>query len=743
MDWVKKICFGLPILLLFYTELQAQEVFQIPRIDQEPHLDGNLNEQVWETLQASSLFMLNPNDEAPPSEQSEFKIAFSDKYLYVAIYNFDTEAEKIQSTSKRRDEMALSNDWCGISLDTYLDKENALDFATTPAGLRLDMQIENDGDGDFPVNPDWNVVWDVETKITNEGWFAEFRIPLSSLRYQVIDGKVTMGLAIFRYIARKSEWSTYPKMSNEFGFWSWAKVSAFQKVELEDIKAINPLYFSPYVLAGFQQNFDLNEAETAYAEENTFQRNIGMDVKYGLAKNLTLDLTVNTDFAQVEADDQEVNLTRFSLFFPEKRQFFMERANVFNYQFGRDGHLFYSRTIGLYDGNQVPLWGGGRLTGRIGDWDIGAMSLQTAPFDEDGVRVLETSNHSVMRARRKLPLNKNSYAGVMVTSLIEKDGGTDLAYGLDAILNLAGNTYLDVKLAQSYDSDEDQGENHFDRSRYGISLSKRAFEGFSYVLHYDKAGKSYDPAMGFEFREDYRKLGHHTSWGIMAPEKSKLLRYSFGFHGDYFLRNEDNSLETMFIRPSFELVTKNSSDFSIRLQYEWDDVREEFDLSDDIVINPGEYKNIGVDANYSTSSEKPLHVETGIYSGTYYGGYRNSFSISPNYSHGNTWKFSGTYQFYRIDFNETNELYQTHLFRLKVWYMYSIKLSAYANVQYNSLTESFFLNAKIRYNHREGNDFYIVFNDGVNTNRMRKVPHLPFSDQRTVLLKYTHTFRVR
>ena len=202
---IKKVL-GILCASLAMPILSAQTPLIIPKIEIEPRLDGNLSEPVWDALDAIPLVMLNPNAGSKPSERSEFKIACTDKYLFFAAFNYDSEPEKIQSTSKRRDDLELNNDWCGLMIDSYNDKENALDFSTTPVGLRLDMQLINDGVGDFPANADWNVIWDVETKKTNEGWFAEFRIPLSSLRYQEIDGKVTVGLGVFRYIARKSEW---------------------------------------------------------------------------------------------------------------------------------------------------------------------------------------------------------------------------------------------------------------------------------------------------------------------------------------------------------------------------------------------------------------------------------------------------------------------------------------------------------------------------------------------------------
>jgi len=729
--------------LIYSQNLKAQEAIVIPRLSTDPVLDGNLFEPVWDRVEDHHLTMCLPNSGGPPSQPSSFKIGYTDQYLYFAAFNYDSEPDKIQSTSKIRDEMRLNNDWCGLSLDVYNDKENALNFSTNPASLRLDMQLLNDGEGLMPFNRDWNALWEVETEITEEGWFAEFRIPLSSLRYQVTDNKVYMGIAAFRYIARYSEWNTYPVIPDQWGFWSWAKVSMYKEAELRDVKSINPLYFSPYVLGGAQQTNALTDDETSYQTETTWKRTVGLDIKYGLAKNLTLDLTVNTDFAQVEADDQEINLTRYSLFFPEKRQFFMERANVFDFSFGDEGQLFYSRTIGLYDGQQVPIWGGGRITGRAGKWDLGIMSLQTGILeDEDGERILGTLNHSVVRMRRQVPLNKNSYMGFMGTSKVGGAGNHNTGAGLDAILNLKGDTYLKLAWAQTLDSSNQQILT-IDQARHEVLLQRRVYDGFSYDLGYERSGIAYNPEMGFEFRGDFTKLRHIFGYGMISPKESSLARQRLSITGEYYFRNEDMSLETVNIMPTYVFVTKNSSDLTLYTSYIYDDIRSSFDLSKDITIQPGQYQNLGISAMYSTSGEKMYSATLRAYSGTYYGGWRNSFSITQLFSVKNTWRFDLRYYFYRIDFSEPDQLYLSHLIRFKLAYMYSTKLSATSYIQYNSLSESFFINARIRYNPKEGNDLYLVYNDAMNASRYDYDPILPLSDQRTILIKYTHTFRIR
>jgi hypothetical protein len=736
-------CF-LPLVILFpQTGLIAQEVLHIPELDSEPVLDGNPYEPAWEKIEAIKLVTCLPNSGAHPSQPSSFKIGYTDQYLFFAAFNYDSEPEKIQSSSKIRDEMQLNNDWCGLSLDVYLDRETALNFSTTPAALRLDMQLLNDGEGAFPANPDWNALWEVVTQTTEEGWFAEFRIPLSTLRYQVTGQKVTMGLAAFRYIPRYSEWQTYPQISDEWGFWSWAKVSRYHLAELHGVKSINPLYFSPYVLGGFQQSAGLNDEGTAYNNEHTWKREIGMDVKYGLAKNMTLDLTVNTDFAQVEADDQEINLTRYSLFFPEKRQFFMERANIFEFSFGNEGQLFYSRTIGLHEGRQVPIWGGGRLTGRAGKWDLGFMSLQTGTLaDAQGETILGTKNQSVARVRRQIPLNKNSYVGFMGTSKIGTEGDYNVGAGLDAILNLSGNTYLKAAWAQTADSSV-SNPLHPDNARHEILLERRVYDGFSYGLSYERAGAAYNPGLGFEFRGDFTKIMHRTGYGVIAPAKSALARQQFTLTGTYYFRNSDGSLETAVMKPLYTFFTRNAAELYIYPTYTFDDVRDAFSLSDEITIQPGRYHNVGMAADYFTSAEKMYYASFSAYSGSYYGGWRNSFNIYQLLSLKNTWRFELDYYFYHINFRETEQLYRSQLIRLKLTYMYSTKLSAASYIQYNSLTRKFYINARFRYNPREGNDLYLVYNDAMNPYRKEYDPVLPLTDLRAILIKYTHTFRIR
>ncbi|MBN2266118.1 MAG: carbohydrate binding family 9 domain-containing protein, partial [Candidatus Aminicenantes bacterium] len=264
----------------------------LSRIQGPVTLDGRSDEAAWQGIAPLPCVCYLPDSGAAPSERTEILIAYDDDFLYAAGRMYDREPDKVQATSKKRDDMKLSNDWFCITLDTFVDRENALCFSTNPAGLRLDMTIFNDAQGDFPADKNWNTFWDVATARDTEGWFAEIRIPLSSLRFQAAAGRVVMGLIATRYIARKNEAITFPFIPPKWGFWGSFKPSRTQPIVLEGVTRHRPLYVAPYVLGGYGRSYELDETETAYGAKDKFIFEPGLDVKYGLTNNLTLDLTL-------------------------------------------------------------------------------------------------------------------------------------------------------------------------------------------------------------------------------------------------------------------------------------------------------------------------------------------------------------------------------------------------------------------------------------------------------------------
>lgn len=737
------------LLYLVSLDSLSQSLSVIQKMDKEPVLDGLPFESAWDSIPTRTFFMLLPVSGGAPTQRSEAKIGYTDKYLYVAGYMYDNEPDRIRAKSKKRDEIGGTNDFFGIALDTYNDNENALSFYTTPAGLRLDAQIFNDGQASYPMVPmqtDWNTLWEVKTRIDERGWFAEMQIPLSSLRYNNTDGEVIMGINFYRYISRNAEADIYPRTSNEWGFWSFTKPSKFEDVELSGIRSINPLYFSPYFLGGIERNSSLNENETGYNSSTRWEAQPGMDVKAGLSKSLTLDLTVNTDFAQVEADDQQINLTRFSLFFPEKRQFFLERSSIFDFKFGKTGQLFYSRTIGLNEDQIVPIWGGGRLTGRAGLWDIGIMSLQTGYLKDDQTaeEVLPSVNNSVARLRRKIPINTNSYAGGLFTSKVDIYGKYNLSYGVDGVINLHNNDYLNLALASTSESDLKKGTSFSDLSEIYLQWERRTYKGFAYDVNYTRSGNSYNPALGFEYRKDFTRYGGVLSYGFIPGAKSKHLKqHQFTLDASSYTRNNDQVTETVEIKPYYTLSTKRDHTFGMGTTYSQENDIDTFHLSKDVYIPHGSYTSTDFWFFYQSPSFNPGNLNILLITGQYYDGWINSCRFVPSLTLGGNWILDFTYEVNDIKFKERNQHFLSQLFMFKALYMFSTAVSTSSFIQYNNQIDKVIWNIRFRFNPKEGNDLYLVYNDLLNTSRHEYTPVLPQSSQRTFLIKYTHTFRFR
>ena len=715
---------------------QSAAPYVLPRIQGKVVLDGLSTEPAWNGIKPLPVVVYTPNSGAEPSETTEILVAYDDDFIYVAGRLYDREPDKIQATSKKRDDMKLSNDWLGIVLDTFHDRENALGFFTTPAGLRLDMAVFRDAEGVFPVNQNWNTFWDVNTVRNNEGWFVEMRIPLSSLRFQAVEGRVVMGLTAWRYIARKNETITFPAIPPKWGFWGAFKPSQTREVVLEGVSSHKPFYVAPYVLGGYGRSYELNDAETAYDRKDKFVREAGLDVKYGLTNNMTLDLTVNTDFAQVEADNQQINLTRFSLFFPEKRLFFQERASVFDFNFGNETSLFYSRRIGIHEDTLVPIYGGARLTGRVGPWDLGLLDLQTA-----GVEGLPSENFGVLRVRRQV-INPNSWVGAMATNRIGADGTFNTAYGFDGIVKLFGDDYLSWNWAQTFADGEKNQVFSLDPAKFRVNWQRRTLEGLGYDLDFSRAGIDYLPAMGFEFRENYSRFGNSLLYGWLPGEKSWLLRHSVFVNGFVYLQNDGGEVESSEIAPGWQFTSKSGYAATIKPKFSYENVSEGFSLSDEADIPAGRYHFFDLNLKFQTPSTKSFYLTGSLDAGSFYDGNRFSWGISPFWDVSSSLEISGFYGFDRATFPEREQKFIAHIGRLRVLAMLSTKFSAAAFIQYSSDSNAVTANVRIRYNPREGSDFYIVYNDGLNTDRLREIPALPHSMGRTLLVKYTYTFNI-
>ncbi len=733
------ICLGL-FLISEISFGQDREQYLLSRINGSVTLDGLSNEPAWEGIEPLPVIEHAPDFGNEPSERTEIFVAYDDDFLYVAGRLYDQEPSKIQENSKQRDSGDPSSEWFGIVIDSFNDKENALAFFTTPAGLRWDAAVFNDaqqnpGTTSPPLNFSWNTFWDVATVRNGEGWFAEMSIPFSSLRFQDNNGRVVMGIICRRKIARKNESVIFPAIPPDWGFWSKFKVSQAQEVVFENIYSHKPLYIAPYVLGGFGRYHELNEEETAYKRFDDFEHELGLDVKYGLTNNLTLDITLNTDFAQVEADEQQVNLTRFSLFFPEKRLFFQERSSNFDFSFGGPNRLFYSRRIGLHEGKPVRIYGGARLVGRVGPWDVGAFNMQTASIEE-----LPSENFGVYRLRRQV-FNPYSYVGSIVTTRIGTDGSYNTAYGLDGIFRLFRNDYLTLKWAQTFETEQENNPFSLNPSRLCVNWERRTIKGLGYNSIFSYSGPDYNPGIGFEIRGNFTCFYNELWYGWFPEEKSAIFRHKVFLDELLVLCNTDGATETAYLGPGYEFETRSGYEGRIMTDLSYENVPEPFSFSDDAEVPEGKYFYYGLKGEFNTPSSKPIYTKVNLDAGSFYDGRRITLGLSPRWNTSSSLELGGSYQFNRVTFPDRDQHFTAHIGGLRILYMLNTRFSATAFIQYNSAVDAVITNIRLRYNPREGNDLYLVYNEGLNTNRYYgEDPVLPFTDNRTIMLKYTYTF---
>lgn len=732
--FVIQLLLGLINVYPLIIKVDNPPVLPIERTTAAIVFDGRIDEAAWQAVEPLPMTMYQPTFEGALTEQTEVRVTFDDTYLYVAGRMHDSDPDAIRVTSLYRDN-TFSDDRLGFMLDTFNDNKSGLHFFVNAAGVRNEVLVSDDGSS---FNVDWNTYWDVVTTRDEGGWSAEIRIPFSSLGFQSVDGLVTMGLMVYRDIPRKNERHVFPAIPPDWNVWTSSQA---QKITLAGVQSRKPVYVTPYVLGGIGQTAQPRANGDGFFLDGQRTEDIGLDLKYNLTSNLTLDATINTDFAQAEADDQQVNLTRFSLFFPEKRQFFQERSSVFDFRMLGFDRLFHSRRIGLHQGEAIPLLGGGRLVGRIEGWDVGVLNMQTA---RRGALDLPSENFGVVRLRRQV-FNAFSNAGAMLTTRLGDDGSYNVVYGLDGEFRLFGFEYLTLKWAQSFDQARTDNSNatlgnsgHF----YG-EWERRKLEGWSYWNRAVWSGRNFEPGLGFLRRRDYFGGQGLLHLNTFPGDGSPFFR-TMPFHIEYDLavRNEDSSVESFLFNYDLAFWGKRGmfSYTSFSVQYE--DLRRPLFFSADAFVPEGAYTFYDASTMLRTRSGKPLQATFITGTQSFYDGWRTDASVTGTWNQSRHLSFDATYALNAVRFPDRDQELNAHIARLRVRSAIDTRLSLNAFVQYSSAANFISTNVRFRYNVREGNDLWIVYNEGLNTDRFRDDLSLPLTNDRTILLKYTYTFGI-
>ena len=704
------------------------------------HLDGFVDEPAWEDIEPVPLVMYSPMYGGELTEATEIRIAYDDRYLYVSGRLFDSDVTGIRANSFTRDGFS-GDDQFSVVIDSYNDHETAVAFVVNPNGARSDRAVWGDAEwtaGTRPFNSDWNAHWDGLAQQTSDGWSAEMRIPFSTLGFQNTGGEVEMGLIVYRSISRKNERHVYPDISPEYGFFGFGKPSLAQRVTFSQVDRTTPIYVTPYLLGGMTQIPTLNEppgAQAAYwdtTDEPT--REPGLDFRYSPSSNLSIDLTANTDFAQVEADDQQINLTRFPLFFPEKRQFFQERSATFDFATGGvTDRVFFSRRIGLDRGELVRIYGGARVVGRAAGLDFGLLNMQTAPT---GGRPGE--NMGVLRLKQKV-FNANSSVGGILTTRVDANGQRNVAWGADSEIRVFGDEYLTLKWAQSFDDDVVE-RNPLDAGTFFAQFERRRQEGLNYSAQYRRVGVDYLPRLGFQLRSDFTLFGGSTEYSWFLGADSQLRAVTVGGTTEHFYRNSDLTPESRSYAPMLRVGMKSGGFFTLTSRSSFESIRAPFRVAG-LQINPGEYWFHEADVSWRLSRGSQLRGELGGSAGSFYGGRRVSLQLNPAFNLSRHFELRPGYDINRFEFPGQSHL-TTHLARLRLDFSLDTHLSFSALAQYNSTVDQTSVNARFRYHFREGVDLWVVYNEGYYMDRSNGGvdPRLPFSSGRALMVKYSHTF---
>jgi hypothetical protein len=707
---------------------------QLVRLGQPIRLDGRLDEPAWDSVPPLPLAMYTPTFGGPLTERTELRVAYDDRYLYVGGRMYDTEARKVRANTLYRDRYS-GDDIIAIVLDSYNDRQTAVWFTVNPAGTRIDRTVSNDAEfsAGEPMNDNWNTFWDVATTRSDSGWFAEIRIPFSSLGFQTLEGRVTMGMIVYRLIARKNERQVFPAIPPNWDL-GFAKPSQARRIVLEGVHGRRPVYVTPYGLGGASWRATLDTGAGRFRLPRNGTSEAGLDLRYSPTSNLSLDLTANTDFAQVEADDQQVNLTRFSLFFPEKRQFFQERSAIFDFNTGGISRLFHSRTIGLANGAPLRIYGGGRLVGRVGDWDLGFLDMHTAGRD-----TLAAENFGVLRIRRGV-FNANSTVGGLVTTRVAASGRRNVAAGLDAVIRPVGEEYLTLKWAQTWTTGSPNPLAGWQQSRMLVRWERRNRTGLGYAAELIHSGAGYDPGMGFALRSDFTSLELRPAYRWLVGSRSPFRTVTVAAPGQSFWRNADGTVESAEVAPALGAEFKSGEELGLTVRNSYESIRSSFAISGGAQVVPGDYWFHQVELQLTAARNASFRPTIQLSAGSFFDGSRIGLAARPAWNPSRYLELGLDYDYNRVRFPGRGERLDLHVVRLRVQAALDVHLSLATLVQYDNAAGAIGVNARLRYNFSEGRDLWMVFNEALNTDRPGAVtPRLPLTQSRAVMVKYTHT----
>jgi hypothetical protein len=677
-------------------------------------LDGLLNEEAWALAPVASDFtQREPDTGQPASERTEIRVIYTPGTLYIGVMAFDSEPDQIIAKEMQRDEPLWRDDAIDILFDTFNDDRNAYLFETNPNGARTDALISDEG-RDF--NLQWDGVWDVKAQLTPEGWSAEIAIPFSTLRFD--PQADAWGFNVLRYIRRRAEQA----------FWSPILLDA-------DVKRVS-LYGSLTGIRGVQPGWNLNvKPFTTATAESSSQPNsendldFGLDVKYGVTRGLSFDGTINTDFAETEVDSLQVNLTRFSLFFPEKREFFLENAGIFEFGPGDIGtsapllKVFHSRRIGISPGGgEVPIDWGVRLTGRVGGWNLGVLDVQTDSVVDTEV---PRDNWAAFRVSRNF--GERSVLGMIFTQRAS-EGNTNRVFGPDIDYKPTPQLGINGYVVSS------------NNTRIGGTSDWSAGAGarwtgsiWNWNVGWVRVGENFDPQMGFLLRRGVHRYNGRVTFEP-RPKIANLLNLHFELDGQIFTRIDEGTETRLFRLDFFGLRTAAATELVGFTNQSFERLFAPFEIVPGVLIPEGDYDFGTVGARFLTHSSRPVSVEAATEIGGFYDGDRwlgnLMLRLRPNrfIRSETTWEFN--------DIELPGGSFNAHILRQRLAVAFTPRILTNVLIQYNNLIDELSMNIRFNWIYRPGSDLFIVYNE----TRHSRYSFITERD-RQFIVKFTYLFQ--
>ena len=728
------------ILLLFaalaYLQVIAQNSnpnqnlnFDVSFLEQDPIIDGEiLEETLWnQVFPIRDLKQIKPNYGAPASEKTEIRIAYTSKTLYIAVVCFDTAPEKIVVSDSRRDADLNDDDSFLFIIDTYNDQQNGFLFGTNADGMEYDAQIDNEGEGNFSANRqqggvvggtniNWDASWEVKTKKGNFGWSAEFAIPLRSIRFNGGENK-TWGINFQRNISKRSETAYWANLPLGFDI---KRLSLAGKMHGLNLKSPKNLKIIPYGLAQSVQN---NHPPKSTSSKSAF----GGDIKYSLTPGLTLDMTYNTDFAQVEVDEQQVNLDRFNLFFPEKRPFFLENAGQFSVGSPGEVDLFFSRRIGIGEnGSLVPIIGGSRVSGKIGQTNVGLLSMFTDEVPTaSGELDIVKNNYSVARVNHDFAAKRSSIGGVFINrSGIGNELDYNRVFAMDGKLGIGKKAQLSGYVSKS--------------TTPGITSNDHAFKflavynwnGWNLRAGYTEVGEGFNPEVGFLLRSAFKKPEFliFKQWRPKNTGKLLEVRPHVSYRGYW---NFQNTQETGFLHVDNHWVWESGFEIHTGINFTRETVLSAFPISK-VTVEPGEYNHQELQFVLMTNANRKFYFQTRTLIGGYFGGNRISSTNKATFRLGDKFNTEGIFNYNRLKLPEGDA--NVLITGARLAYSFTPRMFLQSLVQYNNVSNITSVNARFGWLRNANTGLFVVINI------IKDTDYLDALNNQSITIKYSHQF---